>query len=300
MHLRRRQKGRRVLLHAGAFCGLWSHPACLMSTATSALAGPAYGILIVTSSQADAYGEALEGLKARLASLAQQVDLIDVSAKDGPHRLAEVRHRTPRLLIVIGTAACEALSSMPAETPVLVTMVLRPDAVAAWAGEQRRSLVSTLSLDLPLEAILPSLKEVFPEETRLGVLHNPARNYVSVGALQASARQHGYSLRLAEVAGPADLLKAFVSLEGHGRPGVVPSGQFPVQQHHTQAVDCTIAAPPAPDRGILLRVRARGGGCRSLSGFSRCWGTDCRAGRPVPFRPADTCQRAAPETAHRH
>ena len=160
-------------------------------------------VLVVSSSRPPAYRAAVEGLESALNGTGVRLVEVAVDQPAGvelPGQLA----RRPALVVAVGSAAVEAVSSIEHDRPVVATMVLAPAAATPEAGK----VAATITLDVPPATVLERLKGMYPERKRIAVVRGPALTAASVAEIQAQARKHGYEVQVLEVAGPKDLLEA--------------------------------------------------------------------------------------------
>ncbi|MBI3696414.1 MAG: hypothetical protein HY238_16445 [Acidobacteria bacterium] len=179
-------------------------------------AGPSNQVLVIFTSAAEPYNEAVEGIRLGLSNAGQSPSVVDLKAAQGSADLEEaLRSGAPRLIIAVGTEAWNAANARRADTPMLATMILRSDSArVASAGPTAPRRVAAVSLDVPLSSIAAELASLFPGRTRLGLIRNPSRDAPADSILSAQARQHGFTLQTAECSHPEDLLRVFRSFKG--------------------------------------------------------------------------------------
>ena len=180
------------------------HPAALAAQTT---------IAVVTTSDVEAYAEALDGLKSGLAGVSAEIRVFQLEKKGGkpsvPATFVAPQHG---VVVAMGSEASLALSQIPIDAPVLATMILRSDADSGTA--RRNKTLATIALDVPVDALAARLKEVFPGKTRLGIILSPDWPGLSSAGVQAQAKQHGLAARVAVCSRAEDVLAAFLSLKG--------------------------------------------------------------------------------------
>jgi putative ABC transport system substrate-binding protein len=170
-------------------------------------------IAIVTTSDVEAYAEALDGLKSGLAGVSAEIRVFQLEKKGGKLSLpATFQAPQHGLVVAMGMEAALALSQIPIDAAVLATMILRADAESAKA--RRNKTLATIVLDVPIDALAVRLKEIFPGKTRLGIVFNPDWPGLSSAGLQAQAKQHGITALVAACSRAQDLLAAFLSFKG--------------------------------------------------------------------------------------
>ncbi len=171
-------------------------------------------VIVVFASEVPAYQEALEGLRQSLGPGTVQPRFLDLTVAGFAGELAAALGRpATRLVIAIGTDAQLAVFSLRTEVPVLSTMILRSDAVRLPAREPPSQRVAAVYLDLPVTGLLTEIKKLLPGKTRLGVIRNPSQTGQADPALEARARQLGFTPVVVDCSRPEDLAKAFLSLK---------------------------------------------------------------------------------------
>jgi ABC-type uncharacterized transport system substrate-binding protein len=66
---------------------------------------------------------------------------------------------------------------------------------------------------LPFETVLREIRILFPDRTRIGVIHSKASSGLDEPALQSDAARHGFVLKAVNCNGPEDVVDALVSLK---------------------------------------------------------------------------------------
>jgi putative tryptophan/tyrosine transport system substrate-binding protein len=155
-------------------------------------------VVVVCNCEVDAYREALDGIREALGRppkvLAADAAMVARAASLDPGRV----------YIAVGRDALQA--SRRGELAVVGAMMLHEDVAAEGAAS-----AAQIELDVPPRMVLQEIRRLFPGKTRVGVLAPPG---LDQAALAARARELGLTLEFAGAAGPAGLLKAFLSLKG--------------------------------------------------------------------------------------
>jgi ABC-type uncharacterized transport system substrate-binding protein len=186
----------------------WLSMLALLAAAVQA--APVGRIAVVASSSAEAYREAVEGLKSGLAETEAHLWVIDLGDTAQRHSWGRtLQEAAPALVVAVGSDAIEALRSQQALAPVVVTMVLGKS-VQAPGGR----VAGAVTLDMPPALVLRLVSQVFPQSRRLGLLWNPQRSAQSLPELIAEAGRAGFALQTVEVPDPSRLLAALDALEG--------------------------------------------------------------------------------------
>jgi ABC-type uncharacterized transport system substrate-binding protein len=170
-------------------------------------------VAVVTTSDVEAYAEALDGFKSGLAGVPAGIRVIQLERIGGkpsvPAAFVAPQHG---LVVAMGSEAVLAVSRIPIDAPVLATMILRSDADAG--KPPRNKTLATIALDVPIDALAVRLKQVFPGKTRLGIIFNPDWPGLSGAGLQAQVKQHGLAVHVAVCSRAEGVLAAFLSLKG--------------------------------------------------------------------------------------
>jgi putative ABC transport system substrate-binding protein len=178
---------------------------------TRSLAGPprpGAGVLVVTSPLARDYVEAVEGLRELLTAAGVASAEVALGARESRSRLASALAGKPDLVVAVGSQAVEAVAMLDAEVPVVATMVL---AAANGAGKRP---AAAITLEVPPEAVLRRLKQLYPARRRIAVLRGPALSDAAVAAIRAQARELDFKVRFVDCPGPKQLLEALGPLRG--------------------------------------------------------------------------------------
>jgi putative ABC transport system substrate-binding protein len=166
--------------------------------------------LVVGSSSAPAYAEAMEGARSALAGASATIKTASLDRPGGEDSLRALLAEKPDVVIAVGSAAMDLVSASKSGAAVVSTMVLEsePRSRQADAGG------STVTLDLPPAAMLARLKQLFPERKRVAVIRGPALTTTAAVEIQSQARRLGYEIRIVESPGPKELLDAIGGLRG--------------------------------------------------------------------------------------
>jgi ABC-type uncharacterized transport system substrate-binding protein len=165
-------------------------------------------VVLVYSSEAEAYTAALEGFRTALREAAP-VAVINLRDPAGAAALAPaLAPGNARLIVVMGSEARTAVAVLHPAAPVIESMTLRSE------QESREGLAGSVRLDLPLPAILTELRKVFPGRTRIAIIRNASQPKQVDSAAAARARQQGFALRIVDSNGPDDLVRTFRSVKG--------------------------------------------------------------------------------------
>ncbi len=169
----------------------------------SALPALALDVLIVQSSQAPAYGEALRGFRTGFEGSTYTVVMADYADVDVVRLVKEER---PRVVLAVGDAAltaCRKVRQVPVVSLMSLSLTLARPAGANVGG------VGVIPAP---ERYLGMFKAMGKE--RIGVLYDPARSGSYVHRAQQAARNLGMKLVLREVRRPQETVGRLEHLKG--------------------------------------------------------------------------------------
>lgn len=161
--------------------------------------------LVAYDSGVEAFGEALDGLKAVLGPAG--IEILDLQKSGAETELAGVlgRHEI-RMVIAIGSEALVAVRAHNAGVPVIASMVMHPADPGGLRGR--------VDLALPVGTWLAEVKLLLPQRRRVGIIRSRAHASQPAAEVEAAARQQGYTAVVVDCDGPADLLQALAALKG--------------------------------------------------------------------------------------
>jgi len=173
---------------------------------------PAPVVVVIASLGLEAHRSAIEGIRAALASSPAEVRILDVDQAGNPAGGGLHIASSTSVIIAAGSEAIRIVEAQRPKVPAVYTMILRrrPE----WDATGRVVPV-TISLEVSLASLLERLILLFPGKTRLGIIVDPAAGDTNAAQLQARAQQLGFTVRIAESKGAAQLLAALASLRNH-------------------------------------------------------------------------------------
>jgi putative tryptophan/tyrosine transport system substrate-binding protein len=159
---------------------------------------PGGRVLVFSSAGVPAYSEAIEGIREELAQDGYPVD-VETSGT-----LNAARFAGTSLVIAVGDDALKAALRSNIQAPIVATLVTHADLVGA-----ERRYAGAVSVDISLPDVLASVKRLFPERTRIGILRDAARDSEAV---VAKARQQGFTIEVLDCTKPDELLRSIPTL----------------------------------------------------------------------------------------
>jgi putative ABC transport system substrate-binding protein len=168
-------------------------------------------VVVVASPEIEAHRLAIEGVQAAVGT-PPQVRIVDLNQARNK-QAAGVHLAAPgtRVIIAFGSEALQIVETDRPGVPVICTMVLNG---TPKTSAFRESVAATVSLDISISDMLAQLKQLFPRETRIGIIRNPASGRIISAQLQARAQLLGFTVRIVNASGPEQLLPALLSLKG--------------------------------------------------------------------------------------
>ncbi len=187
--------------------GRWSALLLLALSCANSHAQSKGKVLVVATSAAGPYREALEGLRAGLNQRGRTMAVIDLASAAPAGSPSEwVQAQRPDLIVAVGSKAVRLATSANSQTPVISTMVLSE---AAQEGS-----VAVLGLEPAPERWLEKLSALLPRMRRLGLLAGRATPAAKLDAVETRARQMGYTVWRAQVADAPAALIALAEMAG--------------------------------------------------------------------------------------
>ncbi len=162
-------------------------------------------LLVVSSSNAPSYQQALTGIRTGADGLALETQLLTAENQETLMRAIRVSGRDTALITLGARASDFALRAAPT-MPVVNCMVRSADAARALPNAQ------VVPMDIPAEAHIEWLRQLLPAARRIGILFDPVINARRVEGLAAALAQAGYAPELVPVPSPNALPQALVRL----------------------------------------------------------------------------------------
>ncbi len=177
-----------------------------MAASESGTAAPSKRVLIVYAGGVEACSQAVAAIRQGLADAPVEVGAVELNAGSEGVLQQEVARR-PQLAVAVGSESLNALLALKTEVPIISTMTLES---AVGSGSR---VLASVSLDVPMPALLTRVKSAFPARTRVGIIRNPARD-PAASRLKEEASLEGFSALVADCGGADELLKTFLGMKG--------------------------------------------------------------------------------------
>lgn len=143
-------------------------------------------IVVLQSSSAGAYQEALEGFRSRVNF---QLEILNLETNTDGGREAARRSETGELaaIVAIGSKAAESARLASHKIPVVYTMLLQP----LRPGQEN---VSGVLAKIGVEEQLARIRKLLPNRRRLGVIYNPDSSGEDIAAARKFAEGNKFTI----------------------------------------------------------------------------------------------------------
>jgi len=174
-------------------------------------------IAVIKSWDTKPYNTALEGFNKALKEEGIKARLLNYDMKGSEeqgHKIAkEVISKKPDLVLTLGTRATRIAAQNIKDIPVVFSMVLDPVASGFIKSmECSGNNLTGASMNIPIKMQFATLKSVFPELKRIGVLYNVEENKATIDKASTIAKEMGLELIAMSVSSEKDVPVAMNSL----------------------------------------------------------------------------------------
>ncbi len=178
-------------------------PFLLLAGAQGVTERPA--VAVVTLSSVEAYAQAVRGIREHIP------DIQIFEAGDEGRLLEHFQKSAPSLAIAVGSgAAATLIRTAPPEVALVRSVVLGSELEAEENGGAR--FRSTVTIDVPPDALLAEIARRFPDRKRVGVILGPLQDSKYLKAFEQAARRRGLAAVAARCEHPRDLVEVFLGL----------------------------------------------------------------------------------------
>jgi len=178
----------------------------LLIVSSASLCADAPIVVIIISSEAQAYKQVTKNFEAELLKKRPELQFIQIFSSDAEEKLALLKDRQPRLVFALGSDAVRKGRQQLAEQPMLATMILGNTSL------QGKSNATAITLDMPITKQLRMYKKILPAAKRVGVLYNPKNNQKWIKKAKKIATKLGLEMVAVKVESPRELSSALKSL----------------------------------------------------------------------------------------
>jgi putative ABC transport system substrate-binding protein len=167
-------------------------------------------IVILTSSRAAPYEEALAGFQQALRQQGMRATFDVHSLEEDARRIArvlqDVKQGDSALLLTLGTAATQRARQDITTIPIIAGLVLNADEFRGAAN------MSGVTLDFPVALQLDWLRRFLPAAKTIGVIYNPRENQQRIETASRIAHELGLKLESQQVSDTRELPTALETL----------------------------------------------------------------------------------------
>lgn len=156
-------------------------------------------VVVVKSREVEPYEIALKNFRRTLreqgsdANIEEYLLPEDSQAKDD--RLAEIRRKSPSLIVTLGSAATSHVSKVIKDTPVVFCMALNPQASGFIRSmDASGNNLTGASLDIPPQVQFEALRSIVPSARKVAVIYNPQETESVVQQAKKTAKELGLEL----------------------------------------------------------------------------------------------------------
>ena len=178
--------------------------ATLAAALAAAGAVQAQHLVVVSSDEAPPYQQALAGIQ-KITGITVEAQLLDPDVQSTPPG-AFARLGRDTAVVALGTRASELVARAGSSSPLVSCLVLSPDTERGAPNAQ------VVSIDVPIDVQIESLRTFLPQARTIGILFDPAINAKRVDAIASALAGAGYQTRLAPVTSHAMLPQALANL----------------------------------------------------------------------------------------
>jgi putative ABC transport system substrate-binding protein len=169
----------------------------------SAVSSQAYDVVVLKSANIKPYEDALKGFKSSCGCKIQEVD----PGQFGAGKMKQ-DHFKGDMVLAIGVDALRSAQTV-ADLPVIYAMVLPSE----FPGQIKEN-VSGVSLDVPAAKILETIREIFPDATRIGIVYDPRHDDSLISEALHAAHQRGIGLVLKSAGAPSEVPSLIDQMRG--------------------------------------------------------------------------------------
>ncbi len=189
----------------------------LLSSAPVTVAGDL--VIALKSLEVKPYETALKSFKETLREKYYDLNVEEYVLKDDADQkdglLADIKRKSPRLIVTLGSAATSYIAEDIKDTPVVFCMVLNPTASGfIQSMNASGNNMTGASLDIPLEAQFEALRSVIPSARKVGVIYNPSETESVIQEATRAAEQIGLELVSIPIISEEEVPEALRTLDG--------------------------------------------------------------------------------------
>lgn len=178
----------------------------LLIVSSAALCADAPLVVIIISSEADAYQQVTKNFEAEIQKQRPEIQFRQLLSSDIKKDMFLIKEVQPALVFALGSDSVRKASQQLSDRPMLVTMILGKNVL------QGLSHATAITLDMPIRKQLQWHRKFLPEAKRVGVLYNPQNNQKWVDQASKLADKFGLEIVAVSVESPRHIKSALKSL----------------------------------------------------------------------------------------
>ena len=178
----------------------------LLIVSSAALSADAPLVVIIISSEAEAYQQVTKSFEAEVQKKRPEIQFIQMSSSDVKKGLSSITETQSALVFALGSDSVRKASQQLPDRPMLATMILGNDAL------QGQTNATAITLDMPIGKQLQWHQRFLPEAKRVGVLYHPESNQEWVDQASKIADKLDLEIVAVKVESPRDISSALKSL----------------------------------------------------------------------------------------
>lgn len=110
--------------------------------------------------------------------------------RDDSKLILKIKKTNPDIIVTLGSIATNLVGSEIKDIPIVYSMVIEPEVNILHAAN-----ITGVSLDIPVNLQLKTLKMVAPELKRIGIIYNPSESAALVQKAVSTAQEMGFTLK---------------------------------------------------------------------------------------------------------
>lgn len=175
----------------------------LLTLISLSVSAEAFEVIAVKSSDITPYTDAIEGFRKSCSCNVTELD------NGGSTNLVQkILKKSPDAVLTVGTSAFREVSSIK-DLPVIYTMVMPSE-----VNNLKHENIYGVNIDVSPEAAVRTLKDIFPDRKRIGILYDPKNTGAYVREATEISVKQGMKIIARSVRNTSDVPKILAEMEG--------------------------------------------------------------------------------------
>ena len=189
---------------------LFANVLVLLYLAAAAVEVRAADVVVVMSSEAEIYREALEGFRETISHRIVGVQNLKDNLTTGRDEFKKLRATLkPEGIFAIGTPALQLVAAENPDVPIVHALVFNPFSALPSPGKN----VTGVGMNPSANQVMSLIKELNPKMHRIGVLFDPSSSSQQFSQARLVAQKEGLQLVSREIRSSGEIAAALTSLE---------------------------------------------------------------------------------------